>query len=251
MRALLAAAVLVALATPGSLAQTPRVPVLVELYTSEGCSSCPPADALLASLLRDQPLQRAEVVPIGLHVDYFNDLGWKDTFSSASFTARQGRYLRRFSDNLYTPQIVIDGQNAIPGGEVDLVRRAIESAAQKPHLPVDVTARFVADQLRLTIHVPSAPPHAERIQIVAAITENGLSSVVTRGENRGRTLHHVAVARTVQELDSLSGNAAVREKQLPLGKDWNHAALNAVVWLQGTKSRHVYGTAAAIPAVSQ
>jgi len=247
MRALRIAAILVALTTPGGLAQAPRVPVLVELYTSEGCSSCPPADALLESLLRDQPIQRAEVVPIGLHVDYFNDLGWKDAFSSAAFTNRQRRYLRRFSEDLYTPEMVIDGQHAIPGNEVDLVRREIESAAQQPHLPVRVTARLVADQLRLTIHVPPAPPQAEKIQIVAAITENGLSSAVTRGENRGRTLHHAAVARIVQELDLLSVTGAVLEKQLPLGEDWHHAALNAVVWLQGTKSRHVYGTATAIP----
>ena len=248
MRALVAAAILVALATSGSPAQTPRVPVLVELYTSEGCSSCPPADDLLATLLHDQPIQRAEVVPIGLHVDYFNDLGWKDAFSSASFTARQQHYLRTFSDNLYTPQIVIDGQNAMPAAEVDLVRRGIESAAQMPHLSVSIAARFVGDQLQLTIHVPPAPSHAEKIQIVAAITENGLSSVVTRGENRGRTLHHVAVARTVQELGLLTGDGAALEKPLPLGKDWNRVALNAVVWLQGTKSRHVYGTAAAGPA---
>ena len=87
MRHLLAAAVLLALVSRGGLAQPPRVPVLVELYTSEGCSSCPPADALLASLLRDQPIAAAQVVPIGLHVDYFNHLGWKDGFSSPAYTA--------------------------------------------------------------------------------------------------------------------------------------------------------------------
>ena len=144
-------------------------------------------------------------------------------------------------DNLYTPQIVVDGEKAIPGTERDIVRGEIESAAARPHLPVQVTARLVADQVQLTIQAPAAPSNAEKIQIVAAITEDGLSSVVTRGENNGRTLHHVAVARSVQPFDSLSAKSSMLEKRLSLGQDWKRGALKAVVWLQGTKSRVVYG----------
>jgi hypothetical protein len=246
VKRLLPIAILVALAARGSLAQAPRVPVLVELYTSEGCSSCPPADALLESLLRHQPVARAEVIPIGLHVDYFNSLGWKDAFSSAQLTARQRSYSSVFGDdNLYTPQIVVDGEKAVPGTDSDLVRHEIESAATRPHLPVSVAARLVADRARLTIQLPPAFPTAEKIQILAAITEDGLSSVVTRGENNGRTLHHVAVARSVQALDSLGGKSSVLEKELSVGKAWNPGALKVVVWLQGTKSREVYGAGSA------
>jgi hypothetical protein len=246
VKRLLTAAILLALVTRGGLAQAPRVPVLVELYTSEGCSSCPPADALLESLLRDQPVARAEIIPIGLHVDYFNSLGWKDPFSSAAFTARQRSYSPVFGDdNLYTPQIVVDGREPIEGIKGDLVRRSIDAAAGRPHLPVSISARVVSDQMRLTIGVPAAPATAEKIHVIVAITQDGLSSVVTRGENTGRTLHHAAVARVVQGLDSLGAASSVIEKQLPLGKSWGLVGLKAVVWLQGAKSRQVYGAATA------
>ena len=246
MKRLYLIAILVALAARDGIAQPPRVPVLVELYTSEGCSSCPPADVLLESLSRDQPVARAEVVAVGLHVDYFDHLGWKDTFSSRSFTARQRSYSPVFGDdNLYTPQIVVDGEKAIPGTDGDIVRREIAAAAARPHLAVRVAARLAAARVQLTIEAPAAPTTAEKIQIVAAITEDGLSSVVTRGENNGRTLHHVAVARSVQVFDALTARSAVVEKQLNFEKNWNPGALKAVVWLQGVKSREVYGAGSA------
>jgi hypothetical protein len=246
MKLLLAGAILVALCTYGGIAQAPRVPVLVELFTSEGCSSCPPADAFLESLLREQPVARAQIIPVGLHVDYFNNQGWKDAFSSPIFTARQRSYSPVFGDdNLYTPQIVVDGRDLIAGTARDQASRLIESAAARVHLPVSVTARLVADKTRLTIDLPAALAQTEKIQLFAAITEDGLSSVVTRGENNGRTLHHVAVARTVQGLDSLSAANSVIEKQLAVAKGWNPSGLKAVVWLQGAKSRQVYGAATA------
>ena len=245
MKTSLGVAILVALAARGSLAQAPRVPVLVELYTSEGCSSCPPADAFLELLSRDQPVSRAQIIPVGFHVDYFNDQGWKDAFSSPTFTARQRSYSPVFGDNLYTPQIVVDGHDVIDGTAKDKASRLIESAASRPHLPVSLTARIAGDKVQLKIDAPAAPANAEKIQVIAAITEDGLSSVVTRGENDGRTLHHVAVARTLQGLDSLGATSSVVEKQLPLGKGWGPVGLKAVVWLQGVKSRQVYGAAAA------
>src|SRR5262245_58161342 len=107
MNRFLGAAILLALLSAGGSAPPPRVPVLVELFTSEGCSICPPADTLLESLLRDQPVEGVEIVPIGLHVDYFDHLGWKDSFGSRSYTARQEEYSSIFGpDSVYTPQIV-------------------------------------------------------------------------------------------------------------------------------------------------
>lgn len=244
MRTLLGAAVLLALSARGGLAPAPRVPVLVELFTSEGCSSCPAADALLESLQREQPVEGAEIIALGLHVDYFNHLGWKDSFSSAHFTERQQDYSRVFGpDSVYTPQIVVDGREPLVGDKGDVIRREIASAAGRPHLPLQVTARATDGKVRLTINLPAAPANSERILLVAAITEDGLTSIVKRGENDGRTLRHVAVARSVQRLDALSGASSVVERALGIARGWGPNGLKAVVWLQGLNSRQVYGAA--------
>lgn len=239
-------AIFIALSARGAVAQAPRVPVVVELFTSEGCSSCPPADALLTSLDRDQPVNGAQVIAIGLHVDYFNQLGWKDAFSSASFTARQQNYSDVFGpDSMYTPQIVVDGREAVIGSERDAVFAAIRAAAHREHLPVHITAHGGDGTVRLTMDLPAAPRNAEKIQVFAAITEGGLSSVVSRGENRGRTLHHAAVARTVKGVGFLTGNNSTLGAQIEIDRSWRPVSLTAVVWIQGVRSRRVYGAAAA------
>ena len=136
----------VILSATGAGAPPPRVPVLVELFTSEGCSSCPSADALLETLLRDQPVDGVEVIPIGLHVDYFNYLGWKDTFSAAAFTERQQDYSRIFGpDSVYTPQMVVDGKDGIVGNDRPLAAKTIAAAARRPHLALHATAHATAD----------------------------------------------------------------------------------------------------------
>jgi hypothetical protein len=240
-----AAAVLLTLYAAGGPPST-RVPVLVELFTSEGCSSCPPADALLESLQRDQPVDSAEIVPIGLHVDYFDHLGWKDRFGSPSYTARQRGYSPIFGpDSVYTPQIVVDGHEAVAGNDGDLVHQTIKSAAGRPHLPLRVSAQLIGDRLRLAIDLPAAPPNAEKIQVLAAITQDGLTTIVKRGENSGRTLRHVAVARKVQAFGSLTADGGVVETQLQIARDWGTSGLKAVAWLQGIKSRQVFGAAVA------
>src|SRR5262249_44966448 len=140
MKALLGAAVLLVLSASGS-PPSARVPVLVELFTSEGCSSCPQADTLLETLLRERPVEGGEVVAIGLHVDYFDHLGWKDPFSAPAFTASQQIYSRIFgADSMYTPQIVVDGREAVAGNDDELVRRTVGSAARATHLPLRVSA---------------------------------------------------------------------------------------------------------------
>ena len=244
MRTLLGAAVVLAL----SQAAPPpvRVPVLVELFTSEGCASCPEADALLETLQREQPVDGVEIVPLGLHVDYFDHLGWKDPFSSSSYTARQQSYPHIFgADSMYTPQIVVDGREAVAGNDGDLARRAVGSAARVAHLPLRLIAHQAADHVQMTITLPAAPTDAEKIQLLAAVTEDGLTSMVKRGENGGRTLTHVAVARTVQALDSLKSAESVVEKRLAVARSWRSDGLRVVVWLQGAKSRTVYGAASA------
>jgi hypothetical protein len=239
------AALLLAVVAPGrEVAPPPRVPVLVELFTSEGCSSCPPADALLAQLQRDQPIANAEIIPLGLHVDYWDRLGWKDKFSSAAYTARQQSYSKIFGeDRVYTPQLVVDGRQELVGNDGALAQRAIAAAAERPHLSLRVTATSTGERLRLVIDLPAAPQGAEGIDVLAAVTQHGLTSEVRSGENRGKMLAHVAVVRKVQSLGSLNADAVVAEGQWKLERAWGTGGLNAVVWLQGKSTRQVYGAA--------
>ena len=127
------ALLVLAFASHDSHAAAP-MPILVELFTSEGCSDCPPADTLLGQLIRTQPIGGAEIIGLGEHVDYWDRLGWKDRFSSAALTGRQQLYQARFrTESIYTPQMVVDGRAELVGSDTNAARRAIERALTSPH----------------------------------------------------------------------------------------------------------------------
>ena len=241
---LLALAMLIPVAA--SPPQRPRTPVLVELFTSEGCSSCPAADQLLARLLEAQPVPEAEIVALSLHVDYWDHQGWKDPFSSRAWTNRQQGYSQAFGvDRVYTPQLVVDGRVELVGSDENEALRAIRQEASRDHLPVRLTTRLAAGVVRLSIDLPAAPAGSEPLDVMVALAESGLRSVVRRGENSGRTLSHVAVVRLLETSGALGDEAFVAEGQFKLNRGWNTAAMRAVVWLQGRRTRHVYGVASA------
>ena len=222
----------------------PKTPVLVELFTSEGCSSCPPADALLAKFLREQPMADVEIIPLSLHVDYWDHQGWKDPFASKVFTSRQEAYSKIFgADRLYTPQVVVDGREELNGSDEAGLRRVVQAAAARPHLALRVDARARGSSVRLALDLPAAPADAEPIDVLVALTEDDLSSIVRRGENGGRTLSHVAVVRKLEALGSLERETFVADGQMSLDRTWKPAKMRAVAWLQGRRTRHVYGAA--------
>ena len=229
-----------------------RTPVVVELFTSEGCSSCPPADALLARLEREQPVEGAEVVALAQHVDYWNDLGWADPFSSHAFSERQGEYAAVFgNDGVYTPQMIVDGRAEFPGGQSSKAFETIAQAAREPKAEVSL-ARGAGetdtdDALRLSVRVVRLPKlsDGDTADVLLAVTESGLSSDIARGENAGRRLTHVGVVRALTKIGTL--NAATppfaADTTVALDKSWRRETLRAVVFLQERASRRVVGAA--------
>jgi hypothetical protein len=232
-------------------AQPPTVgstPVLVELFTSEGCSSCPPADALLLRLGRTQPVRQADVIVLEEHVDYWDSLGWKDPFSSEAATARQQEYGQAFGGRqVYTPQMIVDGYAEFVGSAVDTAVRAVRAAGASPKPAVRLSW---ADGVLLTIHVEPLTNAAQgdTPQVFLAVAENMLHSEVKQGENAGRALEHdgvvrqlIAVGKTDGASTGFSSTISVRAAQ-----EWNRANLRAIVFVQERRSRHIL-TAAAIP----
>jgi hypothetical protein len=237
-------------ASADSGATRARVPVVVELFTSEGCSSCPPAEALLARMDETQPVEGAEVIALAQHVDYWNYLGWSDPFSSHEFSERQGEYARAFgSDGVYTPQMVVDGRAEFPGGSSDRAFDAIAQAAREPKAEVLLSradARADADApVRLKLSVEKAPKLADgdAADVLLAVTEGGLSSDVARGENAGRKLGHIGVVRRLTKLGELGAGAFSTETDVTIEKGWRRENLRAVVILQERASRRVVGAA--------
>ena len=230
-----------------------RAPVVVELFTSEGCSSCPPADELLAQLNDEQPVAGAEVIALAQHVDYWNQLGWADPFSAHEFSERQGEYVAHFGgEGVYTPQMVVDGGAEFPGGNGGKAFDAIARAAREPKAEVSL-ARAGAqadagDALRLSVRVARLPKLADgdSADVLLAVTEGGLSSDVERGENAGRRLTHAGVVRRLTKIGDLSAGAApfAVEPLVTLEKGWRRENLRAVVFVQEHTSRRVVGAAA-------
>jgi hypothetical protein len=241
-----------ALLLPISLfAQSPapasRTPVLVELFTSEGCSSCPPADKLLASLQRDQPVANAQIIALEEHVDYWDRTGWRDRFSSALLTERQSLYAPRLKfEDSYTPQMVVDGQAQFLGSDPSKALASITRAAQTPKISLELS-QPASDGKRVTCSV-SAPagstlPHGD---LYAALVDLTASTEVKAGENGGKHLDHVSVVRSFQRVGKIQdlGKGPISFK-LNIPSDGPAASMNLVVFAQLPDQGPVRGVAAA------
>ncbi len=215
-----------------------ETPVVIELFTSEGCSSCPPADALLVDLSRKSPPNGAKLILLGEHVDYWNYIGWTDRFSSAQFSQRQNSYATELHlATVYTPQMVIDGHLQLVGNGAAEVYRSISKAAAEPK-PAHVSLRWEAQP---KLHVVVQAPAGERPKVLLAITEDGLSTSVGAGENGGRTLHHAAVVRQLRELGVASNGQFETTVDIAVRPDWNPANLKVVVLVQQPDSGKILG----------
>lgn len=229
-----------------------RTPVIVELFTSEGCSSCPPADTLLSKLEDLQPVEGAEVIALEEHVDYWNNLGWTDPFSSGEFTSRQREYADTFKQgSVYTPQMVVDGSKELVGSRRQDVRATIAEAARQPKMEMKLEqnspAKENAVQFTVSTGKFSSEAQDNKVDIWVAVTERRLHSDVKRGENAGEDLHHAAVVRLLRKIGTadmskempFSGTAA-----FPLEYSWQRENLLIVTFAQERKSKRIVGAAA-------
>ena len=218
-----------------------RTPVLVELFTSEGCSSCPPADQLLIHLLERQPVPGVEIIALSEHVDYWNRLGWRDPFSSAQFTKRQSEYADTFGgQGSYTPQMVVDGITDFVGSDSKRAVDEIAKAAKKTSEPLLLTAQ----DLKLHVEIPAL----EAADVYLAVVENNLSSSVLRGENEGRKISHVAVVRKLNVLGKTkAGTSFTADPVIAVARDWKRADLRAVVFAQSIKTPRRILSVASVP----
>lgn len=215
------------------------VPVLVELFTSEGCSDCPPADALLGELDKKQVVPGAEAIVLSEHVTYWDHQGWRDPFSLDAMTLRQEEYSRRFSlDSAYTPQMVVDGATQFVGSNGRALVAAMTKAAAKPKMSLVIeSAQLDHGSLRFAVRADSG----KGTKLIAVLAANATHSEVARGENAGRTLHHTAVVRVWKEM---SGTVT---DERPLSLDARKAStdgeMRLVVFLVESSSGHVIAAA--------
>lgn len=199
--------------------------VVVELFTSEGCSSCPAADRLLSKVLKEAS-DDSEIIGLSYHVDYWNYIGWKDPYSDARFTQRQRAYARRLRSSVYTPQMVINGRREIVGSsEVQWAHAHAEEVKANHVKPIGLLSAQLEEE-KLLIE-PDVPKQAKRLLVV--IVERALSQSVNRGENRGRTLAHDNVVRVLKVIDKPKD---VTSLEIVLPDDLNIENSKVVVYSQ-------------------
>jgi hypothetical protein len=228
----------------------PRTPVLVELFTSEGCSSCPPADALLQKLDQTQPVNGAELIVLSEHVDYWNNIGWKDPYSSHEYSERQSAYAARFGrGNVYTPQMVIDGHFELVGSNERRAIQAIENETKVAKVPLSLSAIRFESNNKLSMHVESDPlgssVEAHSASLLVAIADDSDESQVSSGENAGRTLKHVAVLRSLIAVGTVGKSDKVSRDISVNFNNQNQRHLRIVGIIQEPSAGRVLGVASA------
>lgn len=225
-------------------------PVVLELFTAQGCSSCPPADRVLSTLGRDEAT-RARVVPLAFHVDYWNQIGWTDPFGSPRWSARQETYGRLFGlESVYTPQLVVNGRTQLNGAQEPRAREAIAGELERPSLArVGLEATLAEGSPLATINVRAEileRAGAGKLDLLVALFENDVVTSVARGENRGRVLHNDFIVRrleTALSLEARRGASGQKALSLRLDPGWRRENLGVAAFLQDPRSMKIHGAA--------
>lgn len=231
---------------PASSGDEPaKQPVVVELFTSEGCSDCPPADTLLKNLSEKQPLNGIEILALEEHVDYWNSPQWVDPFSSADFSVRQQQYAATLhAGDVYTPQMVVDGSSQFVGSRTREATDQIRWAAARNNGRLLLTSvpgqKEHARSFELGLDPSSASLNSSPLELWVAVTEKGLSSKVSGGENSGEMLQHAPVVRLLHK--QLSVTLPLTNPvsfSVNLQRSWNPANLTVVAFLADPKSHQI------------
>jgi len=219
----------------------PPTPILVELFTSEGCSSCPPADTLLRTLDSTQPIPGAQLIVLSEHVDYWDDLGWRDPYSSHAFTTRQQEYANRLGlASAYTPQMVVDGKIQFVGSDRGLANQAFEKARLTSKIAVRISSITVENHtVRARIETG---PLSSKAEIFVAIALEHATSQVLRGENGGHRLEHVAVVRRLTRIGQAAQGEAF-SKEVSLALDPSNQPYRVIAFAQEQNQGRILGAA--------
>ena len=190
-------------AAQGALGQASGSPVVVELFTSEGCSSCPPADRLLTALDKEQPVKGVQVIVLSEHVDYWNTGGWADPYSSHEFSERQQRYGEALHiADVYTPQAVVDGRWEVVGNNAPKLEGAIAQARKEKKIPLRLQVSRSDKGIHVDLRAEGDVPRGAELYF--AVAEDAVESKVSAGENSGRMLAHTAVVRSLTKAGKLA-----------------------------------------------
>lgn len=240
-------------ARPVDKQDSSRPPVLVELFTSEGCSSCPPVDALVKKMDAAQPFPGVQLIVLSEHVDYWNHDGWKDPYSSTLATDRQIAYVRALKlDEPYTPQVIVDGTAVVRRYDPNQLSQIFEKAAAGPKIPIKIASLSVdsasSPVLKARIEA-SADSAARNADVYLAVALDHAESQVSAGENNGRHLAHVAVMESLKKVGRLeSGKGFSQDCQIKLKKGSEAGNLRVIAFIQEPGSGQVLGAVMEKPA---
>lgn len=215
--------------------------VVAELYTSEGCSSCPPADRWLSKELKN-PLRTQQVLPLSFHVDYWDYIGWKDPYAKPQYTARQ--YSHKTAGNtkiIYTPQYFFSGKEAREWRDLESFRQLL-STKTKEAPPLNIQLSFKSgsiDELQMTVQTEWLSKANTTGRVYVALYEDGLSQKVTAGENRGEALKHDGVVRSLSGPYKVTPNAPVVVLKAGLETAWNRSNLGIGVFVENEEGTQV------------
>ncbi len=211
--------------------------VVLELFTSQGCSSCPPADKALQNITEQAARSGQAVYGLSFHVDYWNRLGWQDPFSTKQFTDRQRQYNRVLKTQTYTPQLIINGEQAVIGGQRGRIEQGIETIQQQPaaaFVSVDGTVRHNARQVTVNYTLSTNGPY----RVNVALVQKEARTPVKNGENGGRTLVNTNVVR---EFKTLEGSGPTGSVSFPLPTNLSSGQTAVLVYVQRRDTGQVVG----------